>query len=51
VPVEIFAAFPGNVIPASRLSSQAQSLLALLLSVATLADPTLNIFLVREATF
>jgi len=36
--------FPGNVIPASRLSSQAQNLLKLLPVGATLADPTLNNF-------
>src|SRR5882672_3125457 len=36
--------FPGNVIPASRLSPQAQSLLALLPVGATLTDPTANNF-------
>jgi outer membrane receptor protein involved in Fe transport len=36
--------FPGNVIPASRLSPQAQSLLQLLPVGATLSDPTANNF-------
>jgi len=36
--------FPGNVIPASRLSVQTQNLLKLLPVGATLADPTLNNF-------
>jgi hypothetical protein len=36
--------FPGNVIPASRLSPQTQNLLKLLPVGATLADPTLNNF-------
>src|SRR6266404_1561509 len=36
--------FPGNVIPACRLSSQVQNLLKLLPTGATLADPTANNF-------
>ncbi|HWY45346.1 MAG TPA: TonB-dependent receptor [Candidatus Sulfotelmatobacter sp.] len=36
--------FPGNVIPASRLSQQTQNLLKLLPVGATLSDPTLNNF-------
>jgi len=36
--------FPGNVIPASRLSTQTQNLLKLLPVGATLSDPTLNNF-------
>lgn len=36
--------FPNNVIPASRLSPQAQNLLALIPVGATLADPTANNF-------
>ncbi len=38
------AQFPGNVIPACRLSSQVQNLLKLLPTGATLADPTANNF-------
>src|ERR1700682_3545887 len=34
--------FPGNIIPACRLSPQAQNLLKLIPTGATLADPTLN---------
>ncbi len=36
--------FPGNIIPACRLSTQAQNLLKLIPTGATLADPTLNNF-------
>src|SRR5216683_691704 len=36
--------FPGNIIPACRLSPQAQNLLKLIPVGATLADPTLNNF-------
>ena len=36
--------FPGNIIPACRLSPQAQNLLKLIPTGATLADPTLNNF-------
>jgi hypothetical protein len=36
--------FPGNVIPACRLSPQVQNLLKLLPTGATLADPTVNNF-------
>src|SRR5216683_2226144 len=36
--------FPGNTIPACRLSPQAQSLLKLIPTGATLGDPTLNNF-------
>src|SRR5260221_437831 len=36
--------FPGNVIPACRMSSQVQNLLKLLPTGATLADPTANNF-------